>query len=198
MQVISSKSRASALLTIRRSKSRASALLLTILAAGLSASCGYALAGRGSFLPDTIQVIGIPNFGNKTPYPEVEQVLTQRVRSEFIGRGKYKVLPQDTGADAVLVAEITGISIAPASFNEDQQASRYTISVSVSARLVESATEKVLWQNANQVFREEYALSSGAGSVLDPGAFFGQSSNAVDRLASDFAQALVTAILEAF
>lgn len=172
--------------------------VLLVLAAGVSASCGYALAGRGSFLPDTIQVIGIPNFGNRTPYLEVEQILTQRVRSEFIGRGKYKVLPQDTGADAVLVAEITNISIAPASFNEDQQASRYTISVSVSARLVESGTEKVLWQNANQVFREEYALASGGSDALDPAAFFGQASNAVDRMAADFAQALVTAILEAF
>jgi len=168
------------------------------LAACLSASCGYTLAGRGSFLPDSIQVVGIPNFGNRTPYLEVEQILTQRVRSEFIGRGKYKVIPQDTGADAVLVAEITNISIAPASFNEDQQASRYTISVAVSARLVESGTEKVLWQNANQVFREEYALASGGSDALDPAAFFGQSSNAVDRLAADFAQALVTAILEAF
>ncbi len=164
----------------------------------MSASCGYSLAGRGSFLPDSVQVIGIPNFGNRTPYLEVEQILTQRVRSEFIGRGKYKVLPQNTGVDAILLAEITNISIAPASFNEDQQASRYTISVVLSARLVESGTEKVLWQNPSQVFREEYALSTGGESVLDPAAFFGQSSNAVDRLAADFAEALVTAILEAF
>jgi outer membrane lipopolysaccharide assembly protein LptE/RlpB len=169
-----------------------------ILAAGLSASCGYSLAGRGSFLPESVQAIAIPNFANRTPYPTVEQVLTERVRSEFIGRGRYKVLPQESGADAVLNAEITNISISPASFNENQQANRYTISIAVSARLVESGTEKVLWQNPNQVFREEYALASGGSDVLDPAAFFGGSSTAVERLASDFAQALVTAILEAF
>ena len=27
--------------------------------------CGYALAGRGSFLPAYIQTIGIPQFGNR-------------------------------------------------------------------------------------------------------------------------------------
>ena len=58
-----------------------------------SSSCGYALAGRGSFLPAYIQTIGIPQFVNTTPVYQIEQVFTERVRTEFINRGKYKVLP---------------------------------------------------------------------------------------------------------
>jgi len=169
-----------------------------ILAACLSGSCGYALAGRGSFLPASIQTIGIPNFGNRTPYLSVEQVLTQRVRTEFIGRGKYKVLPTDTGVDAVLKADITNLAMLPSSFDEEQQANQYVVTVSVSAQLVESGTQKVLWQNPNQTYREEYSVASGGSSAADPAAFFGQSSNALERLAGNFAQALVTAILEAF
>jgi hypothetical protein len=35
------------------------------IAAGVgAASCGYALAGRGSFLPEYIRTLGIPMFGN--------------------------------------------------------------------------------------------------------------------------------------
>ena len=50
--------------------------LYGMLAAGASsASCGYALAGRGSFLPDYIQTIGVPQFVNNTPY-YVEQIFT--------------------------------------------------------------------------------------------------------------------------
>ncbi len=75
-----------------------------------SASCGYALAGRGSFLPAYIQTIGIPQFVNNTPYYEVEQVFTERVRTEFINRGKYKVLPEATGVDALLNGEIMSIT----------------------------------------------------------------------------------------
>ena len=71
-----------------------------------SPGCGYALAGRGSFLPAYINVIGIPQFTNVTPYEVIDQVFTERVRSEFIGRGKYRVLPQATGVDAVLSGEI--------------------------------------------------------------------------------------------
>jgi hypothetical protein len=173
-------------------------VFVVTIASVTTASCGYTLAGRGTFLPDSIRTIGIPNFGNRTPYLQVEQVLTQQVRSEFIGRGKYKVLSQEEGVDATLRAEITSISITPASFNADQQASRYVISVAVSARLLEAGTDKVLWENPSQIFREEYALTSGGEGPLDPAAFFGQGSNAVDRMATDFARSLVSAILEAF
>ena len=107
-------------------------LLLAVMLMSLtigSSSCGYALAGRGSFLPAYIQTIGIPQFTNTTPYYELEQVFTERVRTEFINRGKYKVLPERTGVDATLNGEILGINITPASFTDQQQASRYVITV---------------------------------------------------------------------
>jgi hypothetical protein len=47
------------------------------------------------------------------------------------------------------------------------------------------------------VFREEYDLppETAAGN---PSAFFGQGSNALERVANDFARTVVSAILEAF
>jgi hypothetical protein len=178
-------------------KSGLAAVCALLLALG-SASCGYTLAGRGSFLPESIRTIGVPVFTNRTPYFEVSAILTQSVRTELIGRGKYKVLPQDTGVDAVLKAEVTSLSLTPTGFNENQQATRYAATVVVSIQLVQSSDNKVLWQNPSQVFREEYAVASGDTTQLDPNAFFGQSSNAVQRMASDFARSVVGAILEAF
>jgi hypothetical protein len=171
--------------------------LAVLVAAVLSSSCGYTLAGRGSFLPETIKTVGIPDFTNRTPYFEASQVVAQSVRTEFIGRGKYKVLPQDTGVDAVLKAQINNITLAPSGFNETQQATRYVITISVGIQFVQTSDNKVLWQNPGLVFREEYQLASGGG-VLDPATFFGQSSNAVSRMATDFARTVVSAILEAF
>jgi hypothetical protein len=94
--------------------------LLPALAGAASASCGYSRAGRGSFLPAYIQTIGIPQFVNTTPVYEIEQVFTERVRTEFINRGKYKVQPEATGVDAVLAGEILTIQITPASFTDQQ------------------------------------------------------------------------------
>ena len=73
-------------------------VILVIGSVGLSSGCGYALAGRGSSLPPTVRSIGIPLFVNRTPIFDLEQILTQRVRLEFIGRGKYQVVTEPAGA----------------------------------------------------------------------------------------------------
>jgi len=168
-----------------------------VLAALASSSCGYSLAGRGSFLPESIKTIGVPDFTNRTPYFEFAQTLSQSVRSEFIGRGRYKVLPQDSGVDAVLRAQLNTVSLTPTGFNDLQQATRYVVVVSLSIQLVQASDGKVLWQNPGQVLREEYQVSSG-GALADPETFFGQASNAVQRMSTDFAKSVVSAILEAF
>ncbi len=174
------------------------AVVLLVAAAALLPSCGYSLAGRGSFLPATIKVIGIPNFTNTTPFYQVDQAFTEKVRSEFIGRGKYKVLPQAEGVDAVLLGEITSLGIAPANFNEQQQATRYVITVTAKIEFRDAKADKVLWQNPSLVFREDYDVASGASSVTDPSAFFGQQANALERVSADFARTVVSSILEAF
>jgi hypothetical protein len=168
-----------------------------LLAALVSSSCGYTLAGRGSYLPDTVKTIGVPDFTNRSPYYEFGQTLSQRVRSEFIGRGRYKVLPQDSGVDAILRAQINSVSLTPSGFNDSQQATRYVVSVSLAIQFLQASDGKVLWENPNQVLREEYQVSSG-GEISDPETFFGQASNAVQRMSTDFARAVVSAILEAF
>ena len=67
--------------------------------------CGYSLAGRGAFLPSYVRTIGVPNFTNGTVVFNLETTLTQKVRSELIGRGKYQILPQASEVDALLVGE---------------------------------------------------------------------------------------------
>ena len=42
----------------------------------LGSGCGYSLAGRGTFLPDYIETIGIPLFVNNTTFFEIEQLVT--------------------------------------------------------------------------------------------------------------------------
>ena len=96
---------------------RALTLIPVMLAATAASGCGYSLAGRGSFLPAYIKTIGVPLFTNNTPVFDVEQRITDRVRSELIGRGRYKVETGRTGVDAVLLGEIVSLTGAPAAFN---------------------------------------------------------------------------------
>jgi len=163
----------------------------------LSSACGYALAGRGSFLPDYIKTIGVPTFTNRTTVFNLETMLTQKVRAEFIGRGKYQILPQNTGVDALLTGEVTAVSIVPASFNANQLASRYSITMTARIELRDVRENKVLWENAGVSFRQDYDATSGRTAV-DPAAFFQQDTTALERMSTEFARTIVSAILEAF
>ena len=163
----------------------------------MMSGCGYALAGRGSFLPPYIHTVGIPTFANRTTVFNLETLLTEKVRAEFIGRGKYQILPSADGVDALLIGEVTGVSVAPSSFSNNQIASRYTLTMSARIELKDIRENKILWENPAVFFRQDYEATSGA-SVTDPTAFFQNDLNALDRMSTEFARTIVSAILEAF
>ncbi len=180
-----------------RSRLGGSAAWLIIAVALSSTSCGYALAGRGSFLPESIKTIGIPTFTNATPYFEIGDILTEKVRSEFIGRSRYQIVPESTGVDALLVGQVNVISVVPASFTEQQQASRYIITLQASIVFKDAQTDMVIWNNPAMSFQDEYDAAGIVGAT-DVATFFGQESNAVQRVTTEFSRAVVSAILEAF
>jgi hypothetical protein len=169
------------------------------MAFGVS-GCGYALAGRGSFLPADLQTVGIPLIQNRTPVLQIEQPITERVREEFIGRGKYGVFPTETGVDAVLTAEITSMSVQPVGFNEQQLGSRYLITMTFRGTFTDVRSGEVLWSNDALIFRSEYELNtrSQGGINLATSSFVDQEKGSIDRIARDVARSMVTAILEAF
>jgi hypothetical protein len=175
--------------------------VLLALAAVSASACGYALSGRGSFLPEYIRTIGIPLFQNRTPFVTIEQMFTERVRVEFQSRGRYAVQPTEAGADAIVHGEITGITPVPSAFGNQQLANRYRITVTVAVRLEDVAQKKVLWENPALTFSDEYELQNqlapGAGAVVGA-AFLEQERAVLDRLSTDFARSVVSSILEAF
>jgi Lipopolysaccharide-assembly len=181
----------------RRTRSLASLCVLCALSVLCASGCGYALAGRGSFLPAYIQKIGVPNLGNRTTVFNLETLLTQKVRAEFIGRGKYQILPESTGVDALLTGEVTAVSIVPVSFTPEQLASRYALTMTANIELRDLRENKVLWENPSVSFRQEYDATTGTDST-DPAAFFQQDVNTLERISTEFARTIVSAILEAF
>ena len=173
-------------------------VLLAALVCTAFSACGYTLAGRGSFLPDYIETVAIPMFGNNTAVFDVEQLLTQEVRTAFISRGSYRVQTEEAGADATLTGTIENIRIAPASFSADQQASRYVFTLRASIEFRDLTTDEIVWDNPQMVFSDEYEVASGTGDIGSVSTFFGQQANTVERLAVDFATTVVSSILEAF
>ena len=163
----------------------------------LSSGCGYALAGRGSFLPDYIKTIGVPQFENNTTTFGLDKTITEAVRQELLSRGnRYRVVPDATG-DAAILGVVTGLSVAPVVTNASQLATRYAVTVTARVQFKDLHDNKVLWENASVQFRDEYPVSTGT-TVTDTNQFFRQDANALTRLAQNFARSVITAILENF
>lgn len=159
--------------------------------------CGYSLSGRGSFLPASIKVIGVPLFTNNTNIYELERRVTEKVRSELAGRGKYRVEATATGVDAIFSGTITSVTISPAATNSQGLATRYVLTLSANVELRDVAADKVVWANPSLQFREEYPVTSTT-QAADASAFLGNDINALERLATEFARSVVAAMLEAF
>ena len=141
----------------------------------------------------------MPTFTNRTTVFNLETQLTQKVRAEFIGRG---TVPDSAGADGRGCAAhrrgVVGHDHA-GELHRQQLASRYIITMTARVELRDLRDNKVLWENPGLVFRQEYdAQGQTAAGTLDPAAFFGQDLNALDRISTDFARTIVSAILEAF
>jgi len=174
--------------------------VLGVLGGGaLSSACGYTLAGRGSFLPGYIKTIGVPTFTNRTSIFNLETLLTQKVRAEFIGRGKYQILPQANDVDGLLNGEVTAVTVSPVGFNPNQNnlATGYSVAMTARIEFRDQHENKVLWENPGVMFRQDYPATSGRNTT-DPVAFFQQDANALERMSSEFARTIVSSILEAF
>jgi hypothetical protein len=166
-----------------------------------ASGCGYALAGRGSSLPDYIRTIGIPLFENRTPFVTIEQLFTEKVRVEFQSRGRYAVQPTEPGADAVVRGDVTGISATPAAFGNQQLATRYRFTVTVSVKVDDVKQQKTLWENPTLTFADEYELQnqlSGGDAAAQGASFLAEERALMERLSTDFARSVVSSILEAF
>jgi len=173
------------------------AVRIALLAiAVVTSGCGYALVGRGNALPAHIKRIGVPMFTNLSETPELDRILTEAVRQELLSRGRYTVVPDATGVDAVLTASVRPVQFGVAALNDARQAQRYLITISATVEFKDLTNSKVLWSNGNMRASDDYELPSG--TTEQPAAVFSQDQNALARLAKSFARTLVASMLEAF
>lgn len=164
-----------------------------MIATVLTSSCGYSTAGHASKLPTDVRTIAIPAFVNQTQTYKVEQVLTAAVVREFTTRTNYHIANQDSAAaDATLRGTVVAAELAPMTYDSTTgRASSALITVTMKVQLVDKSG-KVLFDNPNYVYREQYQISREVSS------FFEEESPALDRMARDFSRSLVANILEGF
>lgn len=156
-------------------------------------SCGYHTAGHNVILPENVKTLAIPAFVNQSQTYRIEQTLTAAVVREFTTRTHYQIL-HDSGdaADATLNGTILTTTSSPLTYDSRTgRAESILVVVSMKVSLIDRRG-KILFQNPSYVFREQYQVSQELSS------FFEEDSPALGRLSRDFAQTLVSNVLEGF
>jgi hypothetical protein len=152
--------------------------------------------GHGTVVNPGIKKIGVPLFRDATGKPGLDQKITQKVVEELLKRGRFDVVQDRTGVDAVLEGELLRYDAAPVGFSEAggarTQASRYAVTLTARVRYAKAGETDAIWSNDSFAFRDEYDVGS------DPTTVFDREDQAIDRLATSFARSLVAAMLEAF
>jgi outer membrane lipopolysaccharide assembly protein LptE/RlpB len=157
------------------------------------AGCGYHVAGRAAQLPSGWTTIAIPAFKNDTTRYRIEQRFTQAVIRELISRTKYRIVQDTDSADGVLTGEVVSIETSPVLFDATSgQVTTMLVTVHSKVRLLDNQTKKLVYQNDDVVFREEYQISS------DVTTFFEEQDPALERMSRDFASQVVSNVLESF
>jgi outer membrane lipopolysaccharide assembly protein LptE/RlpB len=171
---------------------RRALLLLTICLTAL-AGCGYHTVGSATHLAPNLKTLAIPLFTTQTNANHTEIALTEAVLREFAARTHFRVVPADSpDADATLHGTILKQYSAPLTYNTTtQQSSSYLLTLVLSVTL-KSSDGHILYENKNYTYREQYQTTS------DLPTFIQEDPAAVQRLSRNFANQLVSDILESF
>jgi outer membrane lipopolysaccharide assembly protein LptE/RlpB len=170
-------------------------ILVLALAAPLAAisGCGYHAVGAATHLPPDVRTLSVPVFATRTETYHSETVMTDAVIREFATRTRFRVTSDAAPeADAVLHGTILKEAVTPLTYNAStQESSSFLLTMVVSVTL-NGRDGKVLYENKNYVFRQQYQ------STTDLPTFLQENPAALERLSRDFARALVADVLEGF
>ncbi|MGC1872350.1 MAG: LPS assembly lipoprotein LptE [Acidobacteriaceae bacterium] len=156
--------------------------------------CGYHTAGPATHLPPDIGTIDVPMFQTDVISYHTEVAFTDAVVRELTSRTKDRVTESNRPhvADATLRGTILTQTITPLTYNaQTGQSSSFLVTITASA-VLKDASGKILYSNDNFRFHEQYQ------ETADLSSFIQEDSPAVQRIARDFAQSLVSDLMESF
>jgi outer membrane lipopolysaccharide assembly protein LptE/RlpB len=162
------------------------AILLT------TTGCGYHTVGSAAHLPPDVHTIAVKFIENKTSRYHSEVDITQAIVTELQTRTHDRIVPVSEAADATLSGVILNEVVAPYTYNSNTgQTSTYLITLTANVTLTDR-NNRVIYQHEDYQFHQQYEATADLASFIQ------EDSPAEQRLARDFAQTLVSDMLESF
>ena len=169
--------------------------IVPMLLAGLllTGACGYQRAGQGARIPSHVKTIAVPVFQSQSTRFRIEQRLAAAITREFLERTRFSITAYREQADAVLEGTVLNAYSRPVAFDLNTGRAT-TLQLVVTARidLRERETGQSIFSNPRYTFREQYQIDPNVAALFE------EDEAALERIARDMAQTLVSEILENF
>src|SRR3989475_9044891 len=169
---------------------RLSALTLALLFVSGFAEC-YKPVTKNQ-LPSRIKTVAVPAFQNNALRYKIGSRFADAVINELIHRGRgLRVQGEREGADAVIEGVIKSFSYSGVLLDDKGRARIFEVTVEAAVTVRDQTENRVLYDNQNFVFRGEYEFAN------DPRNFFNEEDPAVQRMARNFAERIVSTLTNA-
>jgi hypothetical protein len=157
--------------------------------------CGFAECYKPvtkNQLPSRIRTVAVPAFQNNALRYKIESRFTEAVVNELIHRGRgLRVQGSREGADAVIEGVIKGFSYGGVLLDDRGRARVFEVTIEAAITVRDQTENRVLYDNQNFVFRGEFEFAN------DPRNFFNEEDPAVERMARNFAESIVSTLTNA-
>lgn len=169
---------------------RLSAFLLMLFVVSGFAEC-YKPVTKNQ-LPTHIKTVAVPPFQNNALRFKAGSRFTDAVINELIHRGRgLRVQGDREGADAVIEGIIKTFSYSGVLLDDKGRARIFEVTIEVAVTVRDQTENRVLYDNQNFIFRGEYEFAN------DPRNFFNEEDPAVQRMARNFAESIVSTLTNA-
>lgn len=120
-------------------------VLLMSIGAGSLSGCAY-YSFTGASIPSHLETIAIPIAEDNTssPIPTLGRDLTSLLTDQFVGRTRLSLDNNETNADAVLQARITGYTNEPTGVGGDERATVNSVRIRVQARYYDQVKDSTM------------------------------------------------------
>ncbi|HSS20045.1 MAG TPA: LptE family protein [Pyrinomonadaceae bacterium] len=143
-------------------------------------------------LPKHIRTVAVPAFQNQALRYKIESRFTDAVVNELIHRGRgLRVQGSREGADAVIEGVIKSFSYGGVLLDDRGRARIFEVTIEAAVTVRDQTENRVLYDNQNFVFRGEFEFAN------DPRNFFNEEDPAVQRMARNFAESIVSTLINA-
>src|SRR5687768_12491924 len=143
-------------------------------------------------LPSHIRTVAVPAFQNSALRYKIGSRFADAVINELIRRGRgLRVQGDREGADAVIEGIIKRFTYSGVLLDDKGRARIFEVTVEAAVTVRDQTENRVLYDNQNFIFRGEYEFAN------DPRSFFNEEDPAVQRMARNFAESIVSTLTNA-